>query len=289
MVNRISVLLAWTAVMVVVGGGGYQSDATLGKRFHFGKSKLRNILRHIKDDWRKTKETALIKLKEDSQQDFNSNDIIQSSILTPEEMHSLMQQQRQNSYGCSCSDTHKCTTTCSIMSSTCGRTCTTLVIFKGHYCTYNGVELSFTTFDVYNTGCDSLSGACASKAITRLAAAAAAVAIAVGVAVPVGVGAINAAQVQTEQRQEVQQGVGQFLANGGLYDTRTPVNILPVPVVGLSLKDDGCGDISVRYRDGICYPVLRRGPCANPLHWITVDPINLLVTIKIYYRIMGKL
>ena len=285
MAKIFSVLLV--ALVVVVFCGSYQSDAPLGRRFPFAKSTLKNWLQHI-NDWRKNvKEkvdreeladlAALDQLK-DNQQNIHSNDI-QSSIITAEEVHSLMKG-RANNYGCTCSASHICSTTCSILSSTCGRTCTTLVVFKGHYHTGVGLITTTTTVNIYNSGCDTLSAACASStAIARLAAAAA-VAIAVGVAVPVGIGAINAAQVQNQQREVVQQGVTQFLAGGGLFDTRTPVNDLPVPVQGISNRDDGCGDISVRFRDGICYPVLRRGPCDNPLHWLTVDPTNLSVRIN---------
>ena len=288
MVKIFCVLLAWAvALAVIVSGGSYQSDVSLGRRFTLGKSTLKNWLRHI-DDWRKNiKEkidheeladlAALNQLK-DNREVLDLNDI-QSSILTTEEVHGLIME-RTNSYGCTCSASHICSTTCSILSSTCGRTCTTLVVFKGHYHTGYGVITTTTTVDIYNSGCDTLSAACASStAIARLAAAAA-VAIAVGVAVPVGIGAINAAQAQNQQREVVQQGVSQFLASGGLFDTSTPVNDLPVPVQGISNRDDGCGDVSVRFRDGICYPVLRRGPCDNPLHWLTVDPTNLSVRTK---------
>lgn len=46
--------------------------------------------------------------------------------------------------------------------------------------------------------------------------------------------------------------------------------------------DDGCGDHSVRFKDdGLCYPVLKQGPCSSVHYWITVDPETLKV---IYYR-----
>lgn len=61
-------------------------------------------------------------------------------------------------------------------------------------------------------------------------------------------------------------------------------NDLPFPVPGPSFPDDGCGDASVRFGDGRCHSVLRRGPCSNPRHWMTVDPITLSVYSRNHFK-----
>jgi len=110
------------------------------------------------------------------------------------------------------------------------------------------------------------------------------VAIAVGVAVSVG-SAVSAAAVQSSnQASQIQGQVTQFLAaggggGGGFFNTQTPVNDLAIPVLGNDQPDDGCGDSSVRFQDGRCYPVLKRGSCGNPYNWIAVDPVSLKVRL----------
>jgi len=69
-----------------------------------------------------------------------------------------------------------------------------------------------------------------------------------------------------------------FISTGGLFDTLTPVNNLPIPVPGENLPDDGCGDSSVRFQDGRCYSVLKSGSCRNSYYYITVDPLRLTVS-----------
>jgi len=112
-------------------------------------------------------------------------------------------------------------------------------------------------------------------------AAAAVVAIAVGVGVSVG-SAVSAAAVQSSnQASQIQGQVTQFLGGGGgggFFNTQTPVNDVTIPVLGNDQPDDGCGDSSVRFQDGKCYPVLKRGPCSNPYFWVTVDPKTLMVS-----------
>ncbi len=122
--------------------------------------------------------------------------------------------------------------------------------------------------------------------IAALTAAAAVVAIAVGVAVSVGsagsVGSpLAASALQSfNQANQIQGQVAEFLLSGGrgFFNSQTPVNDLTLPVLGSDQQDDGCGDSSVRFQDGKCYPVLNRGSCSNPYNWITVDPVSLAVS-----------
>lgn len=117
-----------------------------------------------------------------------------------------------------------------------------------------------------------------------VAVAAAAVAIAVGVAVPIGSAAITDEVQSSNQAIQIQQVISQFLSNGGFFDTETPVNDMIIPVEGYDPPEYGCGDSSVRFKDGKCYPVLKRGPCRNPYYWITVDPVRLTVSNTYTYE-----
>ena len=116
---------------------------------------------------------------------------------------------------------------------------------------------------------------------TIVAFAAAVTAIAVGVGA--GVGVAQAAQAQQQQQQQVQQQVANFLLNsaggggaGGIAPT--PFNLLPIPVTGTNFRNDGgCGDGSIIFQDGNCHPILRRGPCPDRRHWLTVDSSTLRV------------
>ena len=40
---------------------------------------------------------------------------------------------------------------------------------------------------------------------------------------------------------------------------------------------DGCGNSSVRFDDGHCRPLLKRGSCTSPYYWVTVDPTTFKV------------
>lgn len=102
---------------------------------------------------------------------------------------------------------------------------------------------------------------------SAFAVAAVAIAVAVAVAVPTSLQSVNPSPIQQIDFQNL------FLDN----DNEIPINILPLPVDGIDFQDDGCGDGSVRFDDGNCYPVLRRGPCADPFQWVTVDPNQLRV------------
>ena len=113
------------------------------------------------------------------------------------------------------------------------------------------------------------------------AVAAAVVAIAVGVAVSVG-SALAAAVQSSDQANQVQGQVAQYLSSGGggggFFNTQTPVNDLTIPVLGNDQPDDECGDSSIRFQDGKCHQVLKRGLCSNPYTWVTVDPTSLTVS-----------
>lgn len=41
--------------------------------------------------------------------------------------------------------------------------------------------------------------------------------------------------------------------------------------------NDYCDDNSILFDDGICYPLLRQGPCPDHHQWLTIDPITLRV------------
>lgn len=137
------------------------------------------------------------------------------------------------------------------------------------------------------------------------AVAAAAVAVAVGVAASVGSAASAAAVQASNQANQIQEQIAKFLSRGGggrgeggsmdqggsmndagrviggaagFFVAPTPRNDLAIPVIGDDESDDGCGDSSVRFTDGICYPVLKRGPCRRPHFWVTVDPMTLTVS-----------
>ncbi len=102
---------------------------------------------------------------------------------------------------------------------------------------------------------------------SAFAVAAVAIAVAVAVAVPTSLQSVNPSPIQQFDFENL------FIDS----DNDIPINNLPLPVDGIDFQDDGCGDGSVRFDDGNCYPVLRRGPCANPFQWVTVDPIQLRV------------
>ena len=109
-----------------------------------------------------------------------------------------------------------------------------------------------------------------------------AVAVAVGVAVPVA-NAIQAANngPNSQNQQLNQQQISNVVSNALVALSITaPVSIsAPFVVAGLSFRPDECGDGGIRFNDGNCYPVLRRGPCPDS-QWILVDPENLTVTTK---------
>lgn len=111
-----------------------------------------------------------------------------------------------------------------------------------------------------------------------VAVTAAAVALAVGVAVPVSLSTAAGDNRQINPLDETDidnilnfddQSVGEQI----------PENDLDIPVDGLSFPDDGCGDGSIRFSNGTCYPVFKRGPC-NPRSWVTVDPFRLQVILQ---------
>lgn len=111
--------------------------------------------------------------------------------------------------------------------------------------------------------------------IAVASAAAAALALALGIAIPVG----SSNLADTRDEAELNEIVSSMDVGGTFlgFTSPLPSNDLPFPVPGASWPDDGCGDASVRFKDGKCYPVLRKGPCESPLHWMTIDPATLSV------------
>ena len=74
------------------------------------------------------------------------------------------------------------------------------------------------------------------------------------------------------------EGVQQLQSVIDIELPRTPINSLPIPVMGSNFTNfGGCGDSSVRMTDGKCYPLLRQGPCSDPGYWLTIDPNSLTV------------
>ena len=109
-----------------------------------------------------------------------------------------------------------------------------------------------------------------------------AVAVAVGVAVPVANAILAANNGPNSQNQQLnQQQISNVVSNALVALSITaPVSIsVPFVVAGLSFRTDECGDGGIRFNDGNCYPVLRRGQCPDS-RWILVDPESLTVTIK---------
>ena len=224
----------------------------------------------------------------------------------------------------SCSASSTCSTVCTSISTSCSSSCTISTTLTATYYTsylycsgaiYGNsiIPTSYTTSagsstssstTVYSSGCQSLSTACSTTTINRLAraafaAAAAAVAIAVGVGA--GVRVAQGAEVQQiialDTEQQVLELVNDFLLTGAEDNSTlnenatinafvpitalTPSNLLPIPVTGVSgpnfRNGDGCGDESILFDDGNCYPLLRRGPCPDRSQWLTVDPFTLRV------------
>lgn len=201
--------------------------------------------------------------------------LIESSFVAEEELRlaSSTYNLRQFTYNSSSSSLLWCSVTLTSLESYCGRTCTHTTEFSASFYSLNPFNGSFTTYTKtfttsYSSGCEQITAKCRATAVGALAVAAA-MAIAVRVAAPAA---------EPNQGAEIQQQVAQFISSGGLFDTLTPVNNLPIPVPGENLPDDGCGYSSVRFQDGRCYPVLKRGPCRNPYYWVTVDPLRLTVS-----------
>ncbi|XP_057370173.1 uncharacterized protein LOC130691269 [Daphnia carinata] len=186
------------------------------------------------------------------------------------------QEDRQaNSLTCTCEPTPTCSTTCTSLEIRCGRTCTHSTIFTAECGCHGGRhQATSTSSSVSSNGCATLNAGClatvgAVGAVGAVVAAAAAVAVAVAVAVPVGLQLSGVGPSETERFDP------QVLDIGDIFGQRTPVNNLTFPVNGNDFPADGCGDNSVRFSDGNCYPVLTRGPCADPHRWVTLDPATI--------------
>lgn len=186
-----------------------------------------------------------------------------------------------NSPSCTCQPTPACRITCTSVEMRCRRTCTHSTVYTAEYYwkRHHSPSLS-TSVTVYNNGCDTLNSRCVATVGAALAMAIAA-AVAVAVAVPVGLQLSEADRSETEESEEQ---INNFLDGISFVGQQTPANGLAFPLIGIDFPDDGCGDNSVRFSDGNCYPVLRRGPCDDPLQWITLDP----VTIKVVNKTLNK-
>jgi hypothetical protein len=103
-----------------------------------------------------------------------------------------------------------------------------------------------------------------------------ALAVGLGVGLGVGAGVFESGQSDSNQRLNANQ-ISAVVAASIASASGIPANVMPFPNVGSSFDDTGgCGDNGVRTRDGLCHPVLTRGPC-SALHWITVRPSDLTV------------
>ena len=87
--------------------------------------------------------------------------------------------------------------------------------------------------------------------------AAAAIAVALGVAIPAAIEPV-AAPIDS-------------IVMGRFSCRQTPEN------KNVKIPFDGCGNSSVRFDDGHCGSLLKRGPCTSPYHWVTVDPTTFKV------------
>ena len=208
---------------------------------------------------------------------------VEGSIVPNEDLQlphfvPFLQESRQvNNSICTCLPTPDCEITCTSLEIRCKRTCTHLTVFTAAYYRkrHQGLILS-TSVKIYDNNCDTLSSACIATTKAAVAVAIAAV-VAIAVAVPVSLQfSQNDQFIPTE---EIGQQVSQFLNYSRFIDKLTPVNRLTFPVRGIDFPGDSCGDNSVQFSDGNCYPVLKRGNCRNPQHWVTVDPITLQVQI----------
>lgn len=297
--KRLLVLLFFCTIVLAVIS--YQGEVSAGASDKYLKHKgLKSWFKRLSVGWKRTAKRIDKAPKEAQQLDTTTNEaietgpghmvnaepvVLESSILSGEELRqAALQMSRQSSISsntnhCTCSQSPRCSVTCTSLECHCGRTCTHFVEFSGKYYTSSFVILVSTIVNTYSIGCEEMISACATRAVAAVAAVVAAAAVAVGVAIPVGAAAAgaNAATAAREARL-ISQGIGQFIASGGLIDSQTPVNGLTLPVGLQDWRDDGCGDASVLFSDGICYPVLRRGPCNNPLHWLTVNPTDLSVS-----------
>lgn len=194
-------------------------------------------------------------------------------------------QQRQDNNSCTCEPTASaCNVTCVSLESHCGWTCVHVTEYaKTYYVTHLHVNYSIvfstsanTTIQTYDDGCEILECACFAKAAKVVLGVAAVIAVALGVGVPANFQA-SAPAVDTNEIAQINFQVGQFLNRSRNF---VPEHHHQIPLDGLDFPNDECGDRSVRFADGNCYILLRRGPCADPYHWVTLDPIQLRV-IKI--------
>ncbi len=192
-------------------------------------------------------------------------------------------QQRQDNNSCTCEPTASaCNVTCVSLESRCGWTCVHVTEYaKTYYVTHHHVNYSIvfstsanTTIQTYDDGCEILECACFAKAAKVVLGVAAVIAVALGVP---SIFQPSAPAVDTNEIDQISFQVGQFLNRSRNFGQIVPEHHHEIPVDGLDFPNDGCGDRSVRFADENCYPLLRRGPCADPYHWVTLNPIKLQV------------
>lgn len=234
----------------------------------------------IEDNSEKTNISALADQKRINNNLLLPSATVEGSIVPNEDLQLphfvpfLRESRQASSSSCTCTPTPDCKITCTSLEMRCRRTCTHYTVFTAEYYRKRHLPSFSTSVYIYDNNCESLSSACiaTTRAVAALAIAAV---VAIAVAVPVGLQFTQKDQfIPTE---EIYQQVDEFLNDSRFIDNKTPVSRLTFPVSGIDFPGDGCGDNSVQFSDGNCYPVLRRGNCSNPQYWVTVDPITLQV------------
>ena len=253
----------------------------------------RNSKKSIEDNRETTDAFTLAELKRTNNLELPST-TVEGSIVPNEDLHvshfskPFLRENRQgNGCSCSCIPTPTCETTCSSLEIQCGQTCTHITIFTADSDYYGGgyVPSLSTSLAIYNNNCDSLGYACtttvtvANVAMANAAVVIAIAAVAIAVAVPVGLHQTPTDQFipieETDQFIPIEQT--DQISFDIVIENNTPVSELTFPENGIDFRFDGCGNNSVQFSDGNCQPVLRRGNCSNPQHWVTLDPITLQV------------
>ncbi len=200
--------------------------------------------------------------------------LIESSFPTGEQLKLASRSFNLRQFSYNSGSSYYCIVTYTSIQSYCGRTCTQTTELSAYFYTLSNIGLYSTTTTTLTTSysplCDQVTAGCIATA--AVAAAAIAGAIAIGVAVPLG----SAAAAPDDPVFNIPTP-SPTVVNGGLFENQTPVNNLAIPVPGSNFPNDGCGDSSIIFQDGQCYPVLKRGPCRNPHYWVTVDPVRLMV------------
>jgi hypothetical protein len=202
--------------------------------------------------------------------------------------------------GCNCNlvgfaiDGVSCSTTCfSSGQRGCGY-CTLTSVFKAKQYLIGPYYIDFGVFSflsVDNKDCEKLLIDC-SIASPSIAAAGTVAAIAAGVggglSAGIAVAAVVVANNNNQQNDNNNNNNNNNNQQSNQLANQIPANNLPFPVIGINFPDDGSGDSSVRFPDGNNYSIFSKGPCNETNQWVTVDPISLQVSIRIF-NICSKL